>query len=296
MRGDTPRDLLVVALLWLYQNLIPERIRHRRYCTCPPIDQRHVLPAQRAHASSAPAAHVTREDGDRNMSVKNDDTYDTWFVVGERHEPNLVAQLLRTQVDGNDDVVNQHWQTVPGIVSIITEHKYRVDSTGLVIGQVDVRTRLVVRAFRETDGNGHPLSIEPFTVQDDPQEGSVSEYADLRFVTRDSDSDTPSTQVPSAETREVAREMSMARAHLIELFTGECLARSTFDSHAVRLTVVYDVYHHWCSDRRVPDEYRLTFIDFINHLTMLGYPRSESPRRVLPEGLEYVIERCTLTR
>lgn len=102
-----------------------------------------------------------------------------WFIVNETHAPDLVCQRRLAQVDGNGDEVRTYWQEVVGPVMIITEHRYRLDSSGLVIGLLDTRTRLVVRSVADVSGNGSEYGITPSVVEDDEQ------YKQFVFTARD---------------------------------------------------------------------------------------------------------------
>lgn len=283
MRGDTPRDQLVVALLWLYQNLIPERIRHRRYCTCPPGQTK------------------TREEGARNVREYTQPTYGDavhthlWFVTGERHEPDLVCQVLRTQVDGNNDVVNTHWQDIQGLIMLITEEQRRVDPSGLAVGVVDTRTRLVVRRYEDPEGNGSAVGFEPLVVDLTGEGGidGVGDYRTLRFVRRE---DAEANRSDVQEVRRTGRATDIAREAkrlMLEMFTDERLERTELDS-IVRLPVAHASYLDWCSERHVRPASRFEFHEFTHELARAGYRTSDKPRALDGGRYEYVIEHVRL--
>lgn len=90
---------------------------------------------------------------------------DDWFIVNETHAPDLVCQRAVRRTDGPQDVIG--WEEAPGPVMIITEHRYRLDASGLVSGLVDTRTRLVVREAGDPVGNGSEYGITPLVVDND---------------------------------------------------------------------------------------------------------------------------------
>lgn len=206
-----------------------------------------------------------------------------WYVTAERHEPDLVCQVLRTQVDGNDDVVNTHWQDIEGIVTLITEEQRRVDPSGLAVGVVDTRTRLVVRRTADPEGNGSPVGFEPLVVDPTGEDiGGIGDYRTLRFVRREDARD--------ASREEVENTGSLTAYGLLRDFTLERLQTTTVKTKYVRLPVAFNAYTSWCDERSILPRHQFTYPEFVSALGQMWGAVSDAPVR-LPSGTyEYVLE------
>lgn len=217
-----------------------------------------------------------------------------WYVTAERHEPDLVCQVLHTQVDGNDDVVNEHWQDVEGIVTLITEEQRRVDEGGLAVGVVDTRTRLVVRRHEDPEGNGSPVGFEPLVIDPTGEgTGGLGEYRTLRFVRRvDADVERHAAQEARRAER-IEKIRHDAAQIMLEMFVAEHLERTVVESEYVRLPDAYDEYITWCDARHTRHAYRFEFHEFVRTLPDVGWAPSDTPR-VIGDRHEYVIERAHL--
>lgn len=217
-----------------------------------------------------------------------------WYVTTERHEPDLVCQVLRTQVDGNDDVANEHWQDIEGLVTLVTEEQRRIDSSGLVVGVVDTRTRLVVRRYEDPEGNGSPVGFEPLVL--DPMSdnvGGLGDYRTLRFVRRaDADADQHDAQEVRRANRATMIRQDAAK-NLLERFVAEQFERTTLENQYVRPAHAHSRYISWCNERHVRPVYRLEYHEFVDALTDLGWPLSGAPR-MFDGRHEYVIEHARL--
>lgn len=128
-----------------------------------------------------------------------------WFIVSETHAPDLVCRRTVRRTDGPQDVIGS--EEVPGPVMIITEHEYRLDASGLVIGLVDTRTRLVVRSMADVSGNGSEYGITPLVVEDDEL------YQNFVFTAREKN---PTVLIndDSSELREL-RELHVAHTQVM---------------------------------------------------------------------------------
>lgn len=219
-----------------------------------------------------------------------------WYVTAERYEPDLVCQALRTQVDGNGDAVNEYWREVEGPVTLLTEEQRRVDPSGLAVGVVDTRTRLVVRRHDDPEGNGSPVGFEPLVIDPTGEDTrGLGDYRTLRFVRR-----VDTVDRESDDTREVRREarrrrdqLNSARA-LLQSFVDERIERTELDTRYVRLPDAHAAYLTWCNERHVRPEHRLEYHDFTEEVARLGYLVSHTPRTLAEGRHEYVIERAYL--
>lgn len=206
-----------------------------------------------------------------------------WYVTAERHEPDLVCQVLRTQVDGNDDVVNEHWQDIEGLVTLVTEEQRRIDSSGLAVGVVDTRTRLVVRRYEDPEGNGSPVGFEPLVL--DPMSdnvGGLGDYRTLRFVRR--------ADARSASREEVENTGNLTAYGLLRDFTAERLQTTTVETKHVRLPVVFNAYTSWCDERSIPSRHRFIYPEFVSALDEMWGAISDAPVRLPSGAYEYVLE------
>lgn len=218
-----------------------------------------------------------------------------WYVTAERYEPDLVCQVLHTQVDGNNDVVNAHWQDIEGLITLITEEQRRVDPSGIAIGVVDTRTRLVVRRYDDPEGNGSPVGFEPLVVDPTGEGiGGIGDYRTIRFVRRvDADTDRHDAQ----EARRVKRAADIrhdAAKILLEMFAAEQLERTMLENQYVRTVHAHDRYISWCNERHVRPAHRFEYHEFVAALNDLDWPSLSDAPRVFDGRHEYVIEHARL--